>query len=263
MPVKFFSIKYKLTVLLILFIVLVCSYSVFAYIMPAEQILDFMVKNFKDVRTVALVESTVLTSYGIEEKYDEQVWLESPDKYSVKTLGSMIDSDLFTEHLFRQLFMAGSRENVERILLSLGIDLSKTSFTRLKGVIAYRIGDKEPGSPKLIVEKERFLPLLFVYSIPDGQGNEPVTVEFDDYQKKSKNWYPCLITLKKGDDFTAQYTVKTYQKNIPIDASILNKFPEYELPAVPEEEDFPAIPWGTPSGDDSEEMQDNPDVFDE
>ena len=263
MPVKFFSYKYKLTVVSVLFILFVSCYSAFAYVMPAEQILDYMINNFKGTRTVTIVQSAVRTSYGIEDSYDEQVWLESPDKYSVKTLDPVFGNNGIAQvPLYRQLFMVSSRENMESILLSFGIDLSQTSLTRLNGVIAYQIGGKEPGSPKLIIEKERFLPLLFIYKIPEGFDSEPVTVKFEDYQKKSKNWYPCLITFEKGDNLTEQYTLKTYQKNIPIDSSILSKFPEYELPAVSEEDEFPAVPWGA-LPEDGEEMQDNPDVFEE
>ncbi len=264
MSVTFFRNRYKYTLLLLMFAVFFYSFSVFAYIMPADQLLDFMIKNFKDIRTVTLMQSTVRTSYGIEESYDEQVWLESPDKYSVKTLDPAVEKNgIFADQLYRQLFTTGSIENMERILLSLGVDLSQVSLTRLNGEIAYLIGSKEPGSPILIIEKKRFLPLVFVYKIPEGLAGDPVTVKFEDYQKKSKNWYPCLITYEKGGNLKEQYTVKTYQKNIPVDSSILTEFPEYELPAVSEEKDFPAVPWGTPSAPDSEEMLDNPDVFEE
>lgn len=235
MAKKHFRIKINLSILLVLTGILLYGYSSFGYVMPAEQILDFMTSNFKGVRTVTLIQSTLQTFKGNEKVFTEQVWLESPDKYFTKPLDRLGERDaIVPDLLYRQLLIANSREKIERILLSLGIDLTKTSFTRLDGVIAYRIGSKDPGSPKLLVEKKRFLPLLLVYKVPGEAGNELKTVRFEDYQKKDKGWYPFEITYKSGDSLVEKYTVQTFQENMPIDASILKTFPEYALPETPE-----------------------------
>ena len=58
----------------------------------------------------------------------------------------------------------------------LGIDTQQVAYTRLEGTVAYRIGEKDPEKPKLLIEKARVLPLLIVYRRPDhaargiGQG---------------------------------------------------------------------------------------------
>ena len=231
----FFRVKNKLSMLLLLAGVIVCSYSAFGYVMPAEQILDFMIKNFSGVRTVTLIQSTLQTMGGNEKVFTEQLWLESPDKYSTKALERLAERDIISpDILYWQLFMANDREKIERVLLPLGIDLTKTSFTRLDGEVAYRIGDKDPASPKLIVEKKRFLPLLIIYRSPDRTGNELITVRFEDYQKQDKWWFPFEITYKEGENLIEKYTIQNFQANTPIDSSILKTFPEFELPMVPE-----------------------------
>jgi hypothetical protein len=243
--------------LLVLSVIIFSSINAFGYVMPAEQILDFMVKNFSGFRTVTLVQSTLQTADGYEKVFTEQLWLESPDKYSIKELDRLAERDvIFPDLIYRQLLLANSREKIERILLPLGIDLAKTSYTRLNGVIAYQIGDKEPDSPRLIIEKKRFLPLMLIYTIPDRPERGLITVKFEDYQKENKGWYPFEITYKQGENLTEKYTIQTFQTNIPVDASILNTFPEYELPEVAEPEPEPATVDSNVDSEDETETSD-------
>ena len=116
-----------------------------------------------------------------------------PHGNSIRRACEHIAAPLAPDIFYRQLFMANDREKIERILQPIGIDLTKTSLTRFNGAIAYRIGGKEPDSPKLIIEKKRFLPLLLIYRIPDKDDTEVITVKFEDYQKKDKGWYPFEI----------------------------------------------------------------------
>jgi hypothetical protein len=157
--------------------------------MPEDQILDFMCNNYKQVRTLSIIQSTLQTSGNSERVFTEQIWLESPDRFSVKALDRMGNRDVVSPDLiYRQLFVMNSRERIERLLLSLGVDISQTSYTRLDGVISFMIGDMETGSPRLIVEKERFIPLLISYRIPGEDAL--VTVTFRDYQKTATGWHP-------------------------------------------------------------------------
>lgn len=259
-----FRIKNRLFVLLVFSGIFLSSYNAFGYVMPAEQILDFMIKNFSGFKTITLIQSTLQTANGNETVFTEQLWLESPDKYSTKSLDRLGDRDVIVpDLLYRQLLVASNREKIERILLSIGIDLSKTSLTRLDGVIAYRIGDKAPGSPNLIIEKKRFLPLMLVYRIPDETDSKLISVRFEDYQRKDKSWYPFEITYKQGESLVEKYSIQTIQTNIPIDASILKKFPEYELPEVPESDNKPEATDSKDQDIDKERLQNVIKAFEE
>ena len=96
---------------------------------------------------------------------------------------------------------------------------------------------------------------------PSGSAGILVThIEgFEDYQKKDKGWYPFEITYKQGEGFNEKYTIQTFQANIPIDASILNLFPEYELPDMPESESGPETAE-KPAAIDPERDSENPDI---
>ncbi|MBN2419764.1 MAG: hypothetical protein JXL81_10295 [Deltaproteobacteria bacterium] len=259
-----FRIKGKFIKLILLAGVIICSYDVFGYVMPAEQILDFMIKNFSGFRTITLIQSTLQTKDGAEKVFTEQLWLESPDKYSTKPLDRLAERDVFSpDILYHQFFMTSDIEKIERILLTLGIDITKTSLTRLDGEIAYRIGDKDPASPKLIIEKKRFFPLLLVYRVPDRPENELITVRFEDYQKQDKGWFPFEITYKEGENLTEKYTIQNFQTDIPIDASILKSFPEYELPESSESETGSATSGPEEQDIDKERLQNVIKAFEE
>ena len=256
MKTSILRIKNKISVLLTVAGIFICSYSVFGYVMPAEQILDFMVKSFSGFKAITLIQSTLQTVNGNEKVFTEQLWLESPDKYATKALDRLAERDVISpDMLYRQLFVANDREKIERILLPLGIDLTKTSLTRLDGVIAYRIGDKDPSSPKLIIEKKRFLPLMITYRIPDKADSGLIIVRFADYQKQDKSWFPFEITYEEGERLIEKYTVQNFQVNVPIDASILKMFPEFELPEVAEPENEPATSPSEEQGIDKEKVQ--------
>jgi hypothetical protein len=201
----------------------------FGYVMPEDQILDFMCSNFKKVRTLSIIRSTLQTSGTNERVFTEQIWLESPDRFSVKALDRMGNRDVISpDLLYGQLFVMNSRERIESLLLSIGVDTSQTSYTRLNGVISFMIGAKGAFNPKLIVEKERFLPLLISYRLP-GE-DVTVTVTFMDYHKTVSGWHPFEIIYKKGDSLTEKYTVQSIEENVPVNAMPMSKNTEYNAP---------------------------------
>lgn len=240
-----------LAVPVILFLSTIAS----GYVMPADQILDFMCNNFKATRTVSIIHSTLQTLGGNERVFTEQIWVEAPDRFSVKALDRMGNRDIISpDIMYRQLFVINSRERIERLLLSLGVDTLKTSLTRVDGAIAMRIGGKEASSPKIIIEKERFLPLLISYRLPGD--DELITVIFRDYQKKGIGWQPYEIIYKKGESLTEKYTVQSLNENIPVDAIKLQSLPEYQVPVMPETQTEVSVPAPEGSGEDPEHLQD-------
>jgi hypothetical protein len=236
-------------------VILIKGTCAFGYVMPADQILDFMCSNFKAIRKVSIIHSTLQTVGVNERVFTEQIWIESPDMYSIKALDRMGNRDQIPADLiYRQLFVMNSREKLERLLFSIGIDLTKTSLTRLDGVIAMRIGGKEPDSPKLILDKERFLPLLISYRIPGEDAL--ITVTFRDYQRKEVGWHPFEIIYKKGEGFTEKYTIQSIQENDSKDTFTMQRFSEYPLPLMPEPETITPEQAPDASETDNEHLQD-------
>ncbi|NLD39314.1 MAG: hypothetical protein GX654_20860 [Desulfatiglans sp.] len=252
---KSFLKRIKFYIYLAVPLILLKGAFVAGYVMPSDQLLDFMCNNFKQVRTVSIIRSTLQTSGTNERVFTEQIWLESPDRFSVKALDRMGNRDhVLPDLLYSQLFVTNSRERIERLLLSIGVDISQTTYTRLNGVISFMIGGMETDSPRLIVEKERFLPLLISYLIPGEDAL--VTVTFRDYQKTGYGWHPFEIIYKKGDSLTEKYTVQSIEANIPVNTLPMNKNPEYQLPQKAEPEKITPAPSPNNSETDTEHLQD-------
>lgn len=204
-----------------------------SYVMPAEQVIGFMAVNFSKIKTLVITQSTHVVSQndeGTETVLEERVWLKAPGFLqsevedqpeaegmtgSEKTAGR-----LSPDMAFRRLFMGNSGESLMMLLSAMGINLESVGFTRLDGVIAYQIGDRYTGSPKLLIEKERFLPLLISYRMPGDLAQKIVTVRFEDYRKLAKGWYPYQITYSVGKDILERYSVIDLQVNVPIEPSI-------------------------------------------
>ncbi len=215
--------KYLVGILLILVPILMPAEKCVGYIIPAEQLIAFMAKNFSKFRTLVIVQSTQQKDEkqeGEEESFMERVWVKSPDLCRSQVLdhpmGRVAEPDLD----YRQLLMANEAQGLVQLLSNMGVNLHSVAFTRMDEVIAYRIGDKEPERPKILVDKDRFLPLLLVYR-PSGQSVlETITVQFKDYKKLDEGWYPFQITYSDGKGLEEDYTVHTLQANVPIDPAV-------------------------------------------
>jgi hypothetical protein len=235
---KFLNIKMIFfgTLCLISLTAIVSSRS-YGYVMPAEQLLDLMTDNFARYRTLAIIQSTLQIGQDNEKVFKEQIQVQSPDLFSLKVLDQIAQRTELPNMVFRQFLIANSEGNLEQILSMMGVNLKAVSLTRIEGVIAYRIGEAEIDMPKLIIEKERFLPLLFVYRLPGDMADEVVTVAFEDYRKDDEGWFPYEISYSVGNRVTEKYSIQTFQYNVPINRSLLQPFEMIIYPAeVPEKE---------------------------
>ncbi len=192
------------------------------YVMPAEQIVGLMVRNFSNLNTMIVTQYTNHTDRsGREQVFREKIWLKSPNLYHAKAVEKTERPDFIPDVAYRQLLIANSEGTIMQLLGSMGIDLEAVAFTRFEGVIAYRIGQRDPESPKIIVEKDRFLPLQLIYPSRDDPGGEVIKVQFADYRKLEVGWYPFQITYSYGAEITQKSAVLAVQANVPIAPSDL------------------------------------------
>jgi hypothetical protein len=194
------------------------------YIMPAEQLIDFMTKKFSGYKTLAIIQSTLRINDEKEVVFSEQIITKAPDLFHLKMLDQRAERPDPPDMTYRQLLMANSGERIERLLAIMGINLETVSLTRINGIIAYRIGEKGPDSPRLLIEKERFLPLLLVYRLSGDMSGETITVSFQDYREQDKGWFPFEINCSMSDRVKERYTILTFQANNPVNSSILQPF---------------------------------------
>lgn len=204
------------------------------YIMPAEQIIDFMAKNFSNFDTV------VFTQYVIQEDekdkdqgkiFKEQIWMKSPGLFHAKILDQQEEVGTARNTAYRQILIANQTHRVEQILSGMGINLESVGFTRIDGVIAYRIGDKESESPKILIEKERFLPLLIIYRPIENLTRNVITVRFRDYRKLEQGWYPFETIYSLGQEIKETYSIQSLEANVPIDNQIFYSSGEKPSPS--------------------------------
>jgi hypothetical protein len=205
----------------------VCSFLLpmrgYGYVMPSEQIVGLMVRNFSNLNTMVVTQYTNHTDRsheGREKVFREKIWLKAPNLYHAKALEKTELPNFVPDVAYRQLLIANSVEAIMQLLGDLGIDLQAVAFTRFDGAIAYRIGHGDPESPKIIVEKDRFLPLHLVYQARDDQANEIIKVQFADYRKLEPGWYPFQITYSHGTDITQKSATLAVQANVPVAPSV-------------------------------------------
>ena len=208
---------------------------VHAYVMPAGQLLGFMTANFRSFGTLRLTLSTSLFLHPEREKphrlLEERLWLKPPLFYHREALGESADpaqapaaapDPQSWDRTFFRLLLPGSTPAARDFLLELGIDLERVAFTRLAGTIAYRLGRKPADSPCLLVEKERFLPLMLSYRI----GTETVRVHYGDYQKLAAGWFPHQMTYSVDGQPVALFRV--------LDLALDTQMPTPVEPLIPE-----------------------------
>ncbi|UCF84773.1 MAG: hypothetical protein JSV50_03850 [Desulfobacteraceae bacterium] len=212
-----------------------------AYIMPAEQLISLMTRNFSQFKTLIITQSThLITPEDLEVQMvlEEKIWLKSPgfhyselgdlpDDWSANAYG-LTAARSSTDNTFRRLFMASDKNTIMALSSEMGINLGSVSLTRYDGVIAYRLGDKDPKAPKLLIEKERFLPLLLSYWLWGDSGRKTVTVLFGDYRQVAEGWYPYEIAMFSGEELEERYFITDLLVNTPIESSF---FDEHEEPS--------------------------------
>ncbi|MCP4681637.1 MAG: hypothetical protein GY864_04825 [Desulfobacterales bacterium] len=234
-----------------------------AYVMPAEQLISLVTANFTKFDTLIITQSTQLMNPAdgeVDTVFEEKLFLKAPASYGIDRISPSAATD--PEQIqpgtlenngtdgsqpmtaypdadisFRRILMAGNADAVMTLLAGMGIDLSSVAFTRLDGVIAYRVGDKGPESPRLLIEKKSFLPLLLSYRINDDSGQAKlVTVGFKDYRKKKKGWYPYEIVYSEGQELLVRHSILSLEVNSPIKYP-LSEIPQIKLPSIDEFEE--------------------------
>jgi hypothetical protein len=193
------------------------------YVLPSSQLIGYMVKNFSEFRTLVITQTIwQKDDRNTEgwESYQEKIWMESPDLFRSQVLTLPKERLMEPDTSYRSLLMADSDTRVRGLLTRMEINLNATGLTRVEETVAYRIGGKDPDAPKMIIEKERFLPLVLTYPFPGNNGTETITVLFNDYRKIGDGWYPFEMTYFDPRGFREDCVIDTLEANVPIDPEV-------------------------------------------
>jgi hypothetical protein len=219
------------------------------YIMPAEQILQLMAANFSEFETQVIVQSTQWKEGpGRNDQGDqggsivarEKIWVKSPNLFHSQLMEEGRKRKGSPDLTFRQLLVSNSPERLMAFLAVLGIDPKRVKFSRVHGVVVYQIGSGVPGSPRLCIDKETFLPVLLQYGAADGTGRHVVGVEFRNFRKVDKGWYPFEVSYRTSHGVEEIYTLETMETNVPVDVNIFVTTPEERSPVQPQQEEQPS-----------------------
>jgi len=213
-----------------------------SYLLPSTQIIEFMVKKYASVKTLQITQLTKVLDLdrAKEMVFGESISLMSPDRYRSEVAGQpgkriivhkgvrtirIIDGEVAygkekRTFLFHFLMLAQDPRHVLKDLEQLGVNLDMVSFARFEGRIAYLIGSKEEGSPRLLVDKDLFIPLLLQY------GNIAFFAS-DFTELKPKLWYPrSMLYSHTGanieDYIQEEYSIKDIMINPSMDGSLFD-----------------------------------------
>jgi len=239
--------RYWIAIILIVTVTWVVPARICAYVMPVDQLLGLMADNFSNLKTLVITQTVHLMNQrdpDVEIVLKEKLWLKSPGFYGLQSIGQTGGQDAIDEKhaaalvgcdmLFRRLLIANGVESIKSFLSDMGINLDSVSLTRIDGVVSYRLGDKGYDSPKLVLEKDTFFPLLLSYGIAGNSGHKMATVRFDDYRKLAGGWYSYKIVYRLGEEIIEHYRILSVEVNVPIKFSPL-KIIEQRPPVYPQD----------------------------
>ncbi|HDZ24407.1 MAG TPA: hypothetical protein ENH70_07720 [Desulfobacteraceae bacterium] len=210
------------------------------YIMPAEQLLGLMSARFSRFHTVLLTQSTQLMTTGEEDRetisFEEKVWIQSPGLHGSLVVPEIEGRDMTPEDIqslrldvdsgYRKLLVANTAGNLSTYLMEWGIDRETVSLTRINGVIAFCIGKSPKEGPRLLIEKERFLPLLLSHRATLGQETREVEVRFEDYRKTQNGWFPFRIEYFLDGEPVEKYIVLEANFNVFLPSGLIKNNPQ-------------------------------------
>ncbi len=203
-----------------------------SYVLPPSQIIEFITKRFEALKALRITQLTTVKDleYEMERAFGEIIEVVSPDLYRSEVVGQpgarltihsgsktlrIVENSIASESedndlLYRFLLLAQTPELMKKRLRSKGIKVDKASLTRLEGTVAYMIGEREGDNPRLLVDKDRFFPLLLRY------GN--VSFRFSDYREIMEDiWYPYHIIFLSQGIIVEEYMAKEITANQPVD----------------------------------------------
>lgn len=227
--------------LLCVWVVLGLAGAGHAYVLPAKQILGFIVDQFGPTRTLVVMQKTVI--YGIDlgegkGEFDETLYFQFPDRFrreistpggeqiGVVSPGGAIftkDGGIVSEREdafdhFKDLLLYRQEDLLTDCLHRLNVNLNVVSLGRFKSRIAYVIGAQYPDEsvPQVWIDKETFRPLRCLLRGHRGHLGEKnlEEIEYADYAAlDEKRWYPGTILLYRNGELARMYVLKAFRIN--------------------------------------------------
>lgn len=263
--------KPRASYLICAFIVLGLAGASHSYVLPAKQILDFMIEQFGSTRTFVVLQKTVIYDPALEggmREVDEILYYRYPDRFRCEvstpggkqvrvvgpegaifvTNGKIIAETENPFDHFKDLLLYRQAELLLKRLSELDVNLDVVSLGRYKDSIAYVIGAKYPDEsvPQVWIEKNTFRPIRYVLRGGGPNNADLEEIEYTDYMPLDKGrWYPARILFFQNGRLARMYVLKTFRVNpelpdqlfdIPYLKTVYQPIASTEPPPSPESE---------------------------
>jgi hypothetical protein len=210
-----------------------------AYILPAEQILNFLIDRLGSCSTLIVMQKTVLYDPGFEggiQEFEETLYYGFPDRFRSEVTAPGLEQVRVVNPDGAILVMngkiIGETENgfdhfkdlllyrktgllVDRLSRS-GVNLKVVSLGRFKDKIVYIIGAKYPDEsvPQVWIDKTTFRPVRFLLRGGGSEGDHLQDIQFDDYRSLDKGkTYPGRILFLENDTLVKMQVLETFRVN--------------------------------------------------
>ncbi len=223
---------------------MVCTYVFFwlvvnagAYVLPAKQVLGFMVEQFGSNQTLVVFQKDVVYDPDIEggmEELNGTLYYMYPDRFRSEVSGPeldkiqvlneegalvVIDGKILgeTESLFdhfKDLLLYSRIDLLVDKIFQLGINVDIVSLGRFRDKIVYVIGAKYPDESvsQVWIDKDTFRPVRFI--LRGGEGTPIREIEYSEYKELDKTKvYPGRISFYEDGDLVRMYVLERFEIN--------------------------------------------------
>ena len=231
--------KLRVSYLVCAFIILGLAAISYSYILPAKQILSFMIEQFGSAHTCVVFQKTIIYDPSLEggmREFEETLYYRYPDRFRCEvntpeseqvrvvgpdgaifvTNGKIIaEAESQFDH-FKDLLLYLQEDLLLKRLSQLDVNLDVVSLGRYKDRIAYVIGAKYPveSVSQVWIEKNTFRPIRYVLSGGGPHGGALEEIEYTEYMSLDKGrWYPARIQFFQNGRLARMYLLETFKVN--------------------------------------------------
>ena len=161
----------------------------------------------------------------IQTKNLNRIYLASGDETLTVLDGKIVSQDSNPIYHYKDLFCFRNRQSLADHLAYLGMNVSKSSYGRWEGTVAYVIGAQYPdeSKPQLWVEKSSFLPIRWIFQVDHPSvGQDRVEFRYKDWQQTEGAWYPGLIEIIQGKGLSRRIDLQDIEINPPFTDVLFN-----------------------------------------
>jgi hypothetical protein len=220
--------------------------SAMGYVLQGPHVLELMVRAMSGPRTLVVEQQAVIDDRTIADtlltldetirfvfpdRFRSDTWYQGSHRIHVFAVGkslTVIDglqvagpSNHFDR--YKDLLMHRSRSSLHKMLLTLGVDVEKSSLGRFEDDLVYVLGAQYPEqtASQLWVDREHFLPVRWLLVLK-SDNNDRLDFVYRDWQKHDRQWYPGRIDTYYNDHLIRQLEIRSVRADADVPAELFD-----------------------------------------